>query len=121
MPPIVDSRRYQGGCEAREELGILIDPADLDFAGVCHHADPDGQARIGIFFATSRWSGEPVNAEPSKCDKIDWFALDDLPDDIVTYIRTGIDTFHRGDAFSLDGWQREAPPHPPKSGAGLVV
>ena len=33
--------------EAREELGITIDPAGLAFAHLCHHADPDGQARIG--------------------------------------------------------------------------
>ncbi|MER7500427.1 NUDIX domain-containing protein [Nonomuraea pusilla] len=91
--------------EAREELGIVIDPADLTFGGVCHHADPDGQARIGVFFAASRWAGEPANAEPSKCDKIAWFDLDDLPDNVVTYIRTGLNAYQRGDAFSLDGWQ----------------
>ncbi|MFE3454137.1 NUDIX domain-containing protein [Nonomuraea sp. NPDC059194] len=91
--------------EALEELGIVIDPADLTFAGLCHHADPDGQARIGVFFTASRWIGEPVNAEPEKCDKIDWFEADDLPDDIVTYIRTGIDAYRSGQAFSLDGWQ----------------
>ncbi|MEU6725445.1 NUDIX domain-containing protein [Nonomuraea wenchangensis] len=91
--------------EAREELGIVIDPADLAFAGLCHHADPDGQARIGVFFAAARWTGEPVNAEPDRCDKLDWFALDDLPDDVVTYIRTGIDAYRHEQAFSLDGWQ----------------
>ncbi|MFI7113937.1 NUDIX domain-containing protein [Nonomuraea sp. NPDC050227] len=96
--------------EAREELGIDINPADLDFAGVCHHADPDGQARIGVFFATSRWGGEPVNAEPSKCDKIEWFPLDDLPGDVVSYIRAGLGAYQRGDAFSLDGWQRRETP-----------
>ncbi|MEV6030008.1 NUDIX domain-containing protein [Nonomuraea sp. NPDC052116] len=93
--------------EAREELGIVIDPADLAFAGMCHHADPDGQARIGVFFAATRWAGEPTNAEPAKCDKIDWFALDDLPDDVVTYIRTGIDAYRHDRAFSLDGWQAQ--------------
>ncbi|MGP3918867.1 NUDIX hydrolase [Nonomuraea sp. 10N515B] len=95
--------------EAREELGIVIDRADLAFAHLCHHADPDGQARIGVFFAATRWAGEPVNAEPSKCDKIDWFGLDDLPADVVSYIRTGIDAYRCGQAFSLDGWT--APEH----------
>lgn len=95
--------------EAREELGIVIDPADLAFAHLCHHADPDGQARIGVFFTATRWTGEPVNAEPGKCDKIDWFSLDRLPGDVVTYIRTGIDAYQRSHAFSLDGWP--AAPH----------
>jgi 8-oxo-dGTP diphosphatase len=90
--------------EAREELGITIDVADLAFAHLCHHADPDGQARIGVFFTATRWRGEPVNAEPGKCDKIEWFALDDLPGDVVTYIRTGIDAYRSSHVFSLDGW-----------------
>jgi ADP-ribose pyrophosphatase YjhB (NUDIX family) len=90
--------------EAREELGIAIDPGELAFAGLCHHADPDGEARLGVFFAGRRWIGEPVNAEPGKCDKIDWFSLDDLPGDMVPYIRTGIDAYRRNQPFTLDGW-----------------
>ncbi|GAA3704899.1 hypothetical protein GCM10022224_082860 [Nonomuraea antimicrobica] len=51
--------------------------------------------------------GEPTNAEPGKCEKIDWFGLDDLPDDVVTYIRAGIDAYRRNQAFSLEGWQEQ--------------
>jgi 8-oxo-dGTP diphosphatase len=90
--------------EAREELGITIDPADLVFAHLCHHADPDGQARIGAFFTTVQWTGEPVNAEHGKCSEIGWHHLESLPADIVSYIRTGLLAFTRQDAFSLDGW-----------------
>ncbi|WP_206069051.1 hypothetical protein [Nonomuraea composti] len=71
---------------------------------LCHHANPDGQARIGVFFAATRWSGEPVNAEPGKCDKIDWFPFDELPGDLLTCGRTGIDAYRHGRPFSLDGW-----------------
>jgi 8-oxo-dGTP diphosphatase len=92
--------------EAREEVGITIDPADLEFAHLCHHADPDGQARVGIFFAAQRWAGEPVNAEQGKCSEIGWHHLDSLPADIVSYIRTGLLACTRQDAFSLDGWTR---------------
>jgi 8-oxo-dGTP pyrophosphatase MutT (NUDIX family) len=34
--------------EAREETGVLIDPADLAFSHVIHHRSPEGQARIGV-------------------------------------------------------------------------
>jgi 8-oxo-dGTP diphosphatase len=91
--------------EAREEIGINIDPADLQFTHLCHHADPDGQARVGVFFTAQRWAGEPVNAEPGKCSEIGWHHLDSLPADIVSYIRTGLLACTRQDAaFSLDGW-----------------
>jgi 8-oxo-dGTP diphosphatase len=90
--------------EAREELGILIDPADLAFAHLCHHADPDGQARIGVFFTAARWTGQPANTEPGKCTKIDWFDPAGLPADIVTYIRDGLSAHRHGQNFSLNGW-----------------
>jgi 8-oxo-dGTP diphosphatase len=91
--------------EAREELGITIDPADLAFAHLCHHADPDGLARIGVFFSARRWTGEPVNAEPNKCSEIAWHAIGELPSDIVSYIRTGLNAYGEGSAFSLDNWR----------------
>jgi hypothetical protein len=46
------------------------------------------------------------NAEPGKCSKIDWFDLADLPEEIVTYVRTGIQAHRRGETFSLDSWLR---------------
>ena len=90
--------------EAKEEVGIIIDPADLAFAHLCHHADPDGLSRIGVFFAASRWEGKPVNAEPGKCSQIAWHELSELPGDIVSYVRTGLTAYGRGMAFSLDRW-----------------
>jgi mutator protein MutT len=91
--------------EALEEIGITIDPADLAFAHLCHHADPDGLARVGVFFSARRWTGEPVNAEPHKCSEIAWHDLDDLPDDTVTYVRAGLNAHDQGAAFTLDGWR----------------
>jgi 8-oxo-dGTP diphosphatase len=90
--------------EAREEIGITIDAADLEFAHLCHHADPDGQARVGVFFAARRWAGEPVNAEPGKCSEIGWHHLDSLPADVVSYIRTGLVAWTGQSTLSLDGW-----------------
>jgi 8-oxo-dGTP diphosphatase len=90
--------------EAKEEVGIVIDPADLSFAHLCHHADPDGLARIGVFFTASRWTGEPVNAEPHKCSEIAWHELGGLPGETVGYIRTGLRAYKQGTSFSLDNW-----------------
>ena len=91
--------------EAREEVGVTIDPADLTFAHLCHHADPDGLARVGVFFTATRWAGEPVNAEPHRCSEIAWHDLDRLPSDIVSYIRTGLGAHDDSTTFSLDGWE----------------
>src|SRR3954471_19178056 len=53
--------------EAHEEVGIRIDPGELRLATVVHHRQRADLARIGMFFATNRWDGEPYNAEPHKC------------------------------------------------------
>lgn len=94
--------------EALEEAGITIDPADLTFTHLSHHADPDGLARIGVFFTATRWAGEPVNAEPRKCSEIAWHDLDHLPADIVSYIAAGLRARDEGRAFTLDGWASPA-------------
>ena len=89
--------------EALEETGITIDPVNLAFAHLCHHAEPDGEARIGVFFAATRWTGEPANAEPAKCSEIGWHDLTSLPHDTVSYICTGLQASAHNDTFSLDG------------------
>jgi hypothetical protein len=80
------------------EKVLLLRRANTGFA------DPDNQSRIGVFFSATRWTGEPVNAEPGKCGEIGRHHLSDLPADIVTYIRTGLEAHAGGTAFSLDGW-----------------
>jgi 8-oxo-dGTP diphosphatase len=47
--------------EAREETGVLIDPGDLVFRHVVHHRNPEGEARVGMFFTAARWQGQPAN------------------------------------------------------------
>jgi GTP 3',8-cyclase len=95
--------------EAAEELGISVDAQGLQVACVCHHLDPDGQARVGVFFHVTAWMGEPSNTEPNKCTDLRWFALDDLPSPLVDYARTALGHTDAG-AVALQGW--ESTPHP---------
>jgi mutator protein MutT len=90
--------------EAREELGIEIAPEDLSFAHLNHHLDADGIARVGVFFAASRWAGELFNAEPDKCSKVAWVRLDDLPADTVDYAVDAVRHYQQATAFGTHGW-----------------
>lgn len=95
----------QGGIrEAREETGVLIDPADLTFSHVVHHRNPEGQARIGFFFTTTRWQGEPVNHEPDKCAGLHWADPARPPEHTVPYTAAALARIQDGAPFSLDGW-----------------
>jgi 8-oxo-dGTP pyrophosphatase MutT (NUDIX family) len=95
----------QGGIrEAHEEVGVLIDPADLVFSHVVHHRNPEGQPRIGFFFTVTRWQGEPVNREPHKCAGLHWADPARLPANTVPYTAAALTAIARRAAFSLDGW-----------------
>lgn len=75
--------------EAKEEAGIDINPADLKFVHVSHllNRGESGQERISLCFETDKWRGEVANTEPHKCDDLSWFALDDLPDNTIPFVR----------------------------------
>ena len=88
--------------EAREEVGIAIAPEDLDIVGVMHRKAED--ERIDFFVATSRWEGGPRNCEPHKCDQLRWADLEDLPENIIPYVRQAIENYRRGKWFDSFGW-----------------
>lgn len=90
--------------EAAEELGIEIAESDLSFAHLCHHLDPDGSARLGVFFTATTWRGRPINREPDKCSKLAWHPLDALPENTVDYARTAISHATTGTRYSQHGW-----------------
>jgi 8-oxo-dGTP diphosphatase len=92
--------------EAKEEAGITVNPKDLAFVHVMHRIDRLGDKKeyLDFFFTASNWEGEPYNAEPEKCDDIQWFELDNLPENILPYIRQVIEDFKNGVYFSETGW-----------------
>jgi 8-oxo-dGTP diphosphatase len=96
--------------EAEEEVGVRINPADLEPVHTIHVTGSGSEPRIGHFFAATRWIGEPTNREPDKCHGLGWFDFHRLPVDIIEYPAAGIDAYRRGDrGLSLMGWTA---PHP---------
>ncbi|WP_285486022.1 NUDIX hydrolase [Amycolatopsis taiwanensis] len=90
--------------EAAEEVGVLIEAADLIHVHTIHVNGSGREPRLGLFFATHHWTGEPANREPDKCFKLAWFALDDLPEQIIDYPAAGIAAYRTGSTFSIRGW-----------------
>lgn len=91
--------------EAKEEAGITIKLEDLKAVQVMHRKKED--ERIDFFFICNRWSGEVVNMEPNKCDKLRWFDLDNLPVNIIPYIKAGIKNYLNKVEFSHYGWDEK--------------
>lgn len=89
--------------EAHEEIGVHVDPKDMDFAGVFHRHEDD--ERVDFFIHVKKWVGQPINAEPDKCDKLIWAKLDTLSEKTVPYIRKAIENFRMGILFEEFGWK----------------
>lgn len=89
--------------EAKEEAGITIHPAHLRPVQVMHRNSV--QERIDYFFTADNWDGEIQNTEPHKCDDLSWYALDQLPDNMVPYVKAAIQHYKNNEAFSHFGWE----------------
>ncbi|MGH2480139.1 MAG: NUDIX hydrolase [Ktedonobacteraceae bacterium] len=92
--------------EAREEVGIELADADLHVVGVMHRKSHD--ERIDFFLAANRWAGEARNCEPHKCDGLTWFGLDDLPENVVPYVRRALENYRAGRWFDSFDWNTSA-------------
>jgi 8-oxo-dGTP pyrophosphatase MutT (NUDIX family) len=90
--------------EAREEIGVTVDAADLRFVHVMHRAAETPHDRIGFFFATDTWTGTPYNAEPEKCSELVWIDPANLPNETIAYPAAGILHGLRGVACSTFGF-----------------
>ena len=88
--------------EAREEVGIEIAPEDLEVVGVMHRKSND--ERVDFFLVATSWSGQVANMEPGKCDRLAWFDLHDLPENVIPYVRRALDNYRRGQWFDSFGW-----------------
>ncbi|MFE5594164.1 NUDIX domain-containing protein [Streptomyces sp. NPDC056549] len=91
--------------EAREEAGLVIDPADVELAHVVHVVDTPGSLPLmQLVFRARRWEGAPEVREPDKCLAWQWWPRHELPDRLVSYTRTAIAAIAEGHPYSQMGW-----------------
>jgi ADP-ribose pyrophosphatase YjhB (NUDIX family) len=96
--------------EALEEIGITIAAEEIIFAHTQHRFSEDNpHARVGFYFTATNYTGELHNAEPHKCDALDWFPLSDLPTNIVPHVRAAIESYLRGEKYSEYNWEHRMP------------
>jgi 8-oxo-dGTP diphosphatase len=88
--------------ESKEEVGVAIDPEEVEFSHVMHNSASGG--RVAFFFAAHKWQGTPENREPDKCSELRWFPFDALPDHLIGYCRTALAHIAAGESFSVYGW-----------------
>lgn len=91
--------------EAKEEAGVIVTEEELKAVHVLHRLNPHERTYVDVFFITEKWSGEPENKEPEKCDDLSWFPLTNLPENTVPYIRQAIEHYLKKVHYSEFGWK----------------
>ncbi|WP_316354069.1 NUDIX hydrolase [Candidatus Trichorickettsia mobilis] len=89
--------------EAKEEAGIDIKRADLEITYVMHRKTPN-QEVIDYFMKVTKWQNKIQNLEPTKCKELKFFNINDLPDNMIPYVKVAIEHSLQGIKFSEFGW-----------------
>lgn len=64
--------------ECKEELNIDVNPDDIEFVHIVHNLVGDNK-RMDFYFLVKQFSGEIINLEPQKCEKVEFFDKNSLP------------------------------------------
>ncbi len=90
--------------ESKEEAGLIVDPANINLVHYIHCRFGD-YTYFQYYLQASRFDGIPIIMEKDKCDHMDWFDLDALPDNLVPYVMQAIEKVKNGEFYSKYGWE----------------
>lgn len=76
--------------ELLEEAGVIAGQGGWNTPFVMHHQNENG-GKMFFYFLCTEWSGVPTNMEPEKHGKLEWFPVDDLPENMVTHVRFALE------------------------------
>jgi ADP-ribose pyrophosphatase YjhB (NUDIX family) len=85
--------------EAKEEIGISLSENDVSCAHVFQRQGTENELVVLVFSATT-WQGDPVNNEPDKCSELKWFALNNVPDNIIPAHKQALEMIAKGVLYS---------------------
>jgi len=93
--------------EVKEEIGIDVVRDSVSLAHTMYRTkhDPTGD-RADYFFVATEYKGNIENKEPHKCDDIQWFPLDELPEKTMHHVRDAIEAIEKGIIYSELGMDK---------------
>ncbi len=89
--------------EASEEAGIKIKEEDLEIVHVMHRKSKDRES-IDYFLTCKKYEGNVQIMEKDKCDELQFYDIERLPINVISYVRNGIEHYRNRRPFSIYGW-----------------
>ena len=94
--------------ESEEEVGVILSKDDLRVAHIVHRNEDDGSGVwVDAFFVAEKWKGEIENKETNKCDDLNWFDINNLPENIVPFVKSAIENVNQRVCYSEFGWNKK--------------
>jgi hypothetical protein len=59
---------------------------------------------VDFFFFARKWRGDGTICEPHRCDDLQWFPVDALPDTMIAHERRAFELYQQGIFYSEFGW-----------------
>ncbi|PPR08373.1 MAG: hypothetical protein CFH44_01124, partial [Proteobacteria bacterium] len=88
--------------ELQEEVNIAT-TADKLTVVLSSHRTTDEHPYFNLHYSISDFNKNLIiNNEPEKCDELKWFDLDELPENIVPYIKKAINAYLDGEIYLED-------------------
>lgn len=97
--------------EAKEEINLTIMPEDLFVVHTMHRksvleSDSDnGREYFDFFLEAKNYSGTLKNDEENKCDNLDWFPINSLPENTLDYVKIALKLISEGQHHSNFGFK----------------
>jgi 8-oxo-dGTP diphosphatase len=73
--------------ELKEEIGVEVSEGELVCFAVGNRLgnNKDGD-RVDFYFLAKEWRGEVQNVEDQKCERWEWHALRDMPENLMSFL-----------------------------------
>lgn len=91
--------------ELQEEIGITLKPEAIMPVHFMYRTEEKNNIRFDTFWSpVSPLLSEPMNTEPDKCDDLDYFDLNNLPEKTIPYLKFVFEKLATNQIYSEFGW-----------------
>ncbi len=92
--------------ETNEEWWIILSPDDIKVVHIMQRkAEIDQSQGVDAYFLCDKWKWDFINAEPHKCEKLEWCDMDNLPSNLIPAIKFAIQNIRNNIFYSEYGWE----------------
>lgn len=79
--------------EAKEELNINVKEDDMKIEHILHHYKGN---RLKFIISAQKYEGNLQTGEPDKCERIEWFSLNNLPENLDKRVKAVLKEIKKG-------------------------